>query len=131
MAKSRTPLSNSTTSTEPFKGVPEQTPIVFEEIEQNPARFNSQRLTFNQKLPGTQSSRRKSSQEYRPKNDRDDETSRQGWKNSYCMFREHKKLEENTRIMRRDMKDIKKTQMELLEMKNPVSEMKDTRNGSF
>ena len=47
------------------------------------------------------------------------------------MFREHKKLEENTRIMRRDMKDIKKTQMELLEMKNPVSEMKDTRKGSY
>ena len=111
--------------------MPEQTPIGFEEIEQNPARFNSQRLTFNQKLPGTQRSRRKSSQEYRPKNDRDDETSRQGWKNSYCMFREHKKLEENTRIMRRDMKDIKKTQMELLEMKNPVSEMKDTRKGSY
>ena len=58
VAKSRTRLSNSTTTTEPFKGMPEQTPILFEEIEQNPARFNSQCLTFNQKLPGTQRSRK-------------------------------------------------------------------------
>ena len=115
--------------------MPEQTPILFEETEQNPARFNPQCLPFNQKLPGTQrsrgKSRRKSSQEYRPKNDRDDETSGQGWKNSYCMFREPKKVEENIRVMRREMKDIKKTQTELLEMKNPVSEMKDTLKGSY
>ena len=47
------------------------------------------------------------------------------------MFREPKKVEENIRVMRREMKDIKKTQTELLEMKNPVSEMKDTLKGSY
>ena len=47
------------------------------------------------------------------------------------MFREHKKVEENISITRREMKDIKKTQMKLLEMKNPVSETKDTLKGTY